>query len=90
MGPPAGLINSTAEDLLLFAQDSMREDPVLLRRSTHLAMLEERRQIGDVSSADIMGTTWLLHNWGRGYWLMATMAELSASSRSCEWCRRAV
>ena len=61
---PAGLINSTAEDLLLFAQDSMREDPVLLRRSTHLAMLEERRQIGDVSSADIMGTTWLLHNWG--------------------------
>ena len=61
---PAGLINSTAEDLLLFAQDSMREDPILLQRSTHLAMLEERRQIGDVSSADIMGTTWLLHNWG--------------------------
>ena len=60
---PAGLINSTAEDLLLFAQDSMREDPILLQRSTHLAMLEERRQIGEVSSADIMGTTWLLHNW---------------------------
>jgi dipeptidyl aminopeptidase/acylaminoacyl peptidase/CubicO group peptidase (beta-lactamase class C family) len=60
---PAGLINSTAEDLLLFAQDSMRDDPILLQRSTHLAMLEERRQIGDVSSADIMGTTWLLHNW---------------------------
>ena len=61
---PAGLITSSAEDLLLFAQDSMRDDPVLLRRSTHLAMIEQHMPIGDVASAaDGMGTTWLLDDW---------------------------
>ncbi|MGC0365978.1 dipeptidyl aminopeptidase/acylaminoacyl peptidase/CubicO group peptidase (beta-lactamase class C family) [Rhodococcus sp. 27YEA15] len=60
---PAGLVSAAVEDLLLFAQDSMRDDPILLRRSTHLQMIENPFDISTVAMADAMGLTWQILDW---------------------------